>query len=50
MNLLYVGFTHFQIVKDLSNKALMGNFHLNIWFKLLTYRSIIKVFFFANNR
>jgi hypothetical protein len=23
MNLLYVGFTHFQIVKDLSNNALI---------------------------
>jgi hypothetical protein len=24
MNLLYVGFTHFQIVKELSNKALVA--------------------------
>jgi hypothetical protein len=24
MNLLYVGFTHFQIVKDLSNNALIA--------------------------
>jgi hypothetical protein len=30
MNLLYVGFTHFQIVKDLSNKALIGLFALKL--------------------
>jgi hypothetical protein len=29
MNLLYVGFTHFQIVKDLSNNALIDTF-LNV--------------------
>jgi hypothetical protein len=42
MNLLYVGFTHFQIVKDLSNKALIEPLTFKLLFKgFVCYRNFI---------